>query len=103
MSLIEDLQEECEYDPEGDSPIDNLIAYKDALEDRLGYAEEEIAVALRCAENEVARDLEYWTELATGQDSEEAEASGALEGRVTGLEEALGFIRGEAACTQTSE
>jgi hypothetical protein len=31
--VIADLQAECEYDPEGDSTIDSLIAYKDALED----------------------------------------------------------------------
>lgn len=37
MGLVEKLQEECEYDPEGDSTVDNLIAYKDALED-LVYA-----------------------------------------------------------------
>jgi len=36
MSLIEQLQEECEYDPEGDGSVDNLIAYKDALEDIVG-------------------------------------------------------------------
>jgi hypothetical protein len=29
------LRHECGYDPNGDSSIDALIAYKDALEDRL--------------------------------------------------------------------
>lgn len=33
MGTIEQLQRDCEYDPDGDSPVDNLIAYKDALED----------------------------------------------------------------------
>lgn len=39
MSLIEELQQECDYDPEGDSPVDNLIAYKDALEDLVGQVD----------------------------------------------------------------
>ena len=30
---IEQLREDCEYDPEEDCPLDDLIAYKDALED----------------------------------------------------------------------
>lgn len=30
---LDALREECEYDPLGDSTIDSLIAYKDALED----------------------------------------------------------------------
>lgn len=36
MSLIEQLQRDCEYDPEGESSVDELIAYKDALEDLVG-------------------------------------------------------------------
>lgn len=31
--LITQLQEECEYDPEGEGSVDDLIGYKDALED----------------------------------------------------------------------
>jgi hypothetical protein len=33
--IIEELQQDCGYDPEGESSIDELIAYKDALEDTL--------------------------------------------------------------------
>ena len=33
---IEELQRACEYDAEGDSSVDALIAYKDALEDAYG-------------------------------------------------------------------
>lgn len=32
---LEALRRDCDYDPEGDSPLDALIAYKDALEDVL--------------------------------------------------------------------
>ncbi len=32
---VEELRRDCGYDPEGDSSVDALIAYKDALEDRL--------------------------------------------------------------------
>ncbi len=35
IAALEQLRRECGYDPEGDSSIDALIAYKDALEDRL--------------------------------------------------------------------
>ena len=30
---LEALRRECEYDPEGDTGVDSLIGYKDALED----------------------------------------------------------------------
>jgi hypothetical protein len=35
VAALEQLRGECGYDPNGDSSIDALIAYKDALEDRL--------------------------------------------------------------------
>ncbi len=35
IGALEQLRRECGYDPNGDSPIDALTAYKDALEDRL--------------------------------------------------------------------
>lgn len=34
--VIADLREECGYDPEGEGSVDDLIAYKDALEDAYG-------------------------------------------------------------------
>lgn len=36
MNIVEQLQKECEYDPDGDGSVDDLIAYKDALEDLVG-------------------------------------------------------------------
>lgn len=38
-----ELRAELDYDPEGNSDLDALIAYKDALEDRLRDALDEIA------------------------------------------------------------
>jgi hypothetical protein len=38
-----ELRAELDYDPEGNSDLDALIAYKDALEDRLRAALDEIA------------------------------------------------------------
>jgi len=35
VAALQQLRRECGYDPDRDSPIDALIAYKDALEDRL--------------------------------------------------------------------
>lgn len=33
MNAIERLRKECSYDPEAEGSVDDLIAYKDALED----------------------------------------------------------------------
>ncbi len=40
-------------------------------------------------------DTEYWSALACGQDTEEAEASGALAGQIAGLEAAGYVLRGQ--------
>jgi hypothetical protein len=44
---------------------------------------------------DVRRDNEYWTELACGQDTEQAEESGRLIGYAEGLREALRLIESE--------
>lgn len=44
---------------------------------------------------EAEADTEYWELVATGQDTEEAEASGALAGYRDGLEYAVKFLKGE--------
>lgn len=94
MSLIEQLQADCGYDPEGDSPVDALIGYKDALEDLLGSAEEQLE--RRAAEAFRARnaDDQRWQNGQVAQDTEEAEASGHLIGREEALQEALAVLRG---------
>lgn len=38
--LIEKLRDECGYDPDQDGSVDDLIAYKDALEDLLARVDE---------------------------------------------------------------
>lgn len=43
MSIIDVLREECGYDDERDGSVDELIAYKDALEDVVARAEELLA------------------------------------------------------------
>ena len=35
LAELEELRHECDYDPNGDSSIEALIDYKDALEDLL--------------------------------------------------------------------
>lgn len=45
-SIIEQLQRDCGYDPDGDSPIDALIDYKDALEDEVGRLLEPVPQSL---------------------------------------------------------
>lgn len=44
---------------------------------------------------EADADDEYWSEVATGQDTEEAEASGGLRGYANGLDYAVKLLRGE--------
>lgn len=49
------------------------------------------------AEAAVEADTAHWTELASGQDSEEAEESGVLAGQVAGLRAALEIMHGRYA------
>jgi len=35
MGVVDELRAQCDYDPEQDGSVDDLIAYKDALEDAL--------------------------------------------------------------------
>ena len=49
----------------------------------------ELVKRLAEAEKERDRDIDHWTELACGQDTEEAEASAALEERADVLAEAI--------------
>jgi hypothetical protein len=94
-SLTAQLAEECGYDPEADGSVDDLIGYKDALVDTVDRAESELVRLLAAATIEERQDAEHWERVATGQDSEEAEASGALEGRVDAYRTALKVLRGE--------
>jgi len=59
------------------------------LRDRLASLEGAIGIA----EREREADNEYWEEVATGQDTQEAEHSGYLDGLVAGLELAQKVIR----------
>jgi hypothetical protein len=97
--LITKLRAEAGYDDEavlGPRAIDVLIGYKDALEDLVGYVDHHLHELLRRAQQAMDDDGDYWTELATGQDSQEVEASGALAGQVAGLEAALAVLNGDA-------
>jgi hypothetical protein len=98
-SFIEGLRASCEYDPEADGSVDDLIGYKDALEDRLGAVEHDLRRLLRAAENAKEHDDDYWAAMETGQDSEEAEASGGLAGQVAGLGAALALVYGKDNAT----
>lgn len=75
-----ELRQECGYDEHEECSVDSLIDYKNALEDRYGgllaRAEQAHAELVRACD----LDDEYWTLLACGQDTEEAESSGYLVG-----------------------
>lgn len=43
--FLRELRSDCGYDPEGDSPLDALIEYKNTLEDELGRVIAELEVA----------------------------------------------------------
>lgn len=51
-----------------------------------------ILLAMNKARAEAEQDYAYWERLATGQDTEEAEESGRLEGVADGLELAVTFL-----------
>lgn len=95
---LAELREACEYDAEGESTVDALIGYKDALEDRAyaaAAAVEHIDAAVKHIQDLVDEDDEYWSDLACGQDTEEAEASGYLVGQIAGLLAARAILVGE--------
>lgn len=79
-----------------------LRAVLDFLE--AAYAEPVRALVrmLADAETDVDDDEERWAELATGQDTEEAEESGRLIGRAQGLREALQLLTGAPVATSTA-
>ena len=92
---LDRLRAAAGYDPEGDTGIDSLIDYKDALEDAVSAAENTLNELLAEARKVMEADNARWEALAVGQDSEEAEASGVLIGQENGLLAALAVLRGE--------
>lgn len=56
-----------------------------------------LADAIERAERENEADTAYWEDVATGQDSEEAEASGYLVGYAAGLRDAARILLGHDA------
>ena len=61
----------------------------------VGILEEDLQKLIDQVTDVAEDDDEYWAELACGQDTQEAEASGFLHGQKAGLLAALALIRYE--------
>ena len=93
-SFFEELRAITGYDPEDDSPVDSLIAYKDLLEEEFGLAMDKLERRVVKARLEKDEDERRWANLGCAQDTEEAEESGRLIGFHEGLSWALHVVRG---------
>lgn len=107
-SIIEQLQKDCEYsdgtdDHNGDGGVDYLIAYKDALEDRVASTEHTLAEKLKEAEEYIATYDVPYTEVEGGwldesgawKDWESEAEARAADGTRGALAFALAALRGE--------
>lgn len=56
MRLIDQLRADCGYHPEAEGSVDDLIAYKDALEDLIGRVDEVALANSGAPEAEAYRD-----------------------------------------------
>lgn len=80
--------------PEAQHTIDTI---REARAATLKIVETQLQQKLAEAEAEYQADYDKWESLASGQDTEEAEISGQLEGVVEGLNAALLIVTTEAA------
>lgn len=94
-NVLNELQEACGYDPEGDTGVDSLISYKDACEDLVYTVQAVLTEAIKTLGAAIEQDGTYWETLACGQDTEQAEATGALTGYSDALEAVEKLLRGD--------
>ena len=94
-SILDAIAATCDYSETEDCGVDALIDYKNALEDMIGETLHNLQKMRNVADAAREWDCDRWEQLATGQDTQEAEASGVLAGQVAGLDAALKLMRGE--------
>lgn len=86
MNLIEELQAECGYSEYEDGPVDALIEYKNALEDRFGCLLSGIERIQKLRD-----DLQSPSKFDSYE--EKAEALGAFEGAKDAYDRALDVLQ----------
>lgn len=70
--LSDSLAASCGYDPEGDTGVDSLIDYKDALEDELDRIEGIVRASLGVTLNQWLMDMERYGHVAAWRRTEES-------------------------------
>ena len=95
MTATQSLKEELGYDELEDGSVDDLIAYKDALEDALDAAEHKLRNLANAAGAAKDIDETLWELRASGQESDEIEHSGFLLGQSCALAAAVRVLAGD--------